>query len=150
MQLQLNAKESKFKEACEEKKKYKAQQTKLVEKLKSLNQKDQEGYRIIVENNTSSPYGKVSEKLGSLLDEVNIVYSKQMKRRSQVAEGQEQYPIDMTKAKMVMKSMNKEQQGLVERLLGKLKIEQILRLQSEEQSDQMMQQMVLNQQQLET
>jgi hypothetical protein len=55
----------------------------------------------------------------------------------------------MNFAKKVMKSMNSEQQGLVEQLLSKLKIEQIMRLQSEEQSNQMMQQMVLNQQQLE-
>ena len=44
----------------------------------------------------------------------------------------------MAKAKRVMKNMTGEQQGLVSQLLGKLKIEQVMRLQSEEQHDQMM------------
>lgn len=43
--------------------------------------------------------------------------------------------LDMKKAKQTMQGMNNEQQSLVEQLLSKLKIEQIMRLQSEEQHD---------------
>ena len=109
-----------------------------------MNQEDRDGYKIVVDQQRkSSPEGRGYEKLGSLLDEVNVVYSKQ---RKQFTDDEATQLIDMNFAKKVMKSMNSEQQGLVEQLLSKLKIEQIMRLQSEEQSDQMMQQMVLNQQ----
>jgi hypothetical protein len=55
----------------------------------------------------------------------------------------------MVKAKKTMKGMDRAQQELVEQLLGKLKNEQTMRLQSEEQHGQMMSQMVINQQHLE-
>lgn len=56
----------------------------------------------------------------------------------------------MGKAKQVMKKMNSEQQGLVEQLLSQLRAEQQMRLQSEEQHQEMMERMLVNTQHLET
>ena len=55
----------------------------------------------------------------------------------------------MQRAKIVMKGMSSEQQDLLEQLLTKLRQEQLTRLQSEEQNEQVMSRMVLTQQQLE-
>ena len=57
--------------------------------------------------------------------------------------------IDMQNAKYVMKGMSQDQQNLVEQLLTKLRQEQIHRLQSEEQNEQVISRMILTQQQLE-
>ena len=55
----------------------------------------------------------------------------------------------MKKAKQVTKGMSPEQQAFVEQLLTKLRQEQQMRLQSEEQNEQVMSRMVLTQKQLE-
>lgn len=86
--------------------------------------------------------GATPAKLHELLTEVN----------KQIDEGNTSHiinTIDMNKAKTVMKGMKPDQQELVEQLLNKLRDEQYMRLQSEEQHAQMMQQMGQNQQSLE-
>ena len=51
--------------------------------------------------------------------------------------------IDTSKAKLLMKEMSQDQQKFVEQLLTKLKQEQQMRLQSEEQNEQVVSRMVL-------
>lgn len=58
--------------------------------------------------------------------------------------------IDMQNAKRVMKMMDSEQQVLVEQLLSQLRLEQQMRLQSEEQHQEMMERMLENTRHLET
>ena len=77
-------------------------------------------------------------KLGQLLQEEN-------KPSVGTIDDQKSLVIDMIKAKTVMKNMSDEQQGFVEQLLTKLRQEQQMRLQSEEQNEKVMSRMVLTQ-----
>ena len=98
-----------------------------------------------MKTSTRSSRGDVTpEKLGTLLNEVNAQLSAtKMVETTRSSRGDD--PIDMNAAKHVMKGMDNDQQNLVELLLNKLKQEQKMRLQSEEQHQQMMSSMVVTQ-----
>ena len=103
MQLQLNAKDAKIKEIYTEKKKYKEQQTKIIERLNEMKIEERQAYQIQVSNRKMSP-DRGQDKLGLLLDEVNDVYTQNKKQYENAP-----LLIDMQQAKKVMKSMSKEQ-----------------------------------------
>lgn len=89
------------------------------------------------------PADTTPQKIGALLQEIamNESVNEPLRYYSE--------PLDTAHAKALMKSMTADQQRLVETILGKLRKEQVMRLQSEEQHSKMLQQMVSGQQNLE-